>query len=124
MKKFIETLRNIWKIEDLRARIMYTLGIILIYRLGTHIVLPGIDPVMIAEMAKNRQQRGTGILDLLNLCSQGVPLPGLPSLDWGSCLTSLHPSWFSCWVLLFLISRELQREGESGRRKINQITVT
>ena len=47
MKKFIETLKNIWKIEDLRARILYTLGIILIYRLGTHIVLPGIDPVII-----------------------------------------------------------------------------
>ena len=41
MKKFIETIKNIWKIEDLRSRIIYTLGIILIYRLGTHVVLPG-----------------------------------------------------------------------------------
>ena len=71
MKKFIETIRNIWKIEDLRARIIYTLGIILIYRLGTHIVLPGIDPVMIADLAKNRQG-GTGILDLLNLFTGGA----------------------------------------------------
>ena len=59
MKRFIETLKNIWKIEDLRSRILYTLGIILIYRLGTHIVLPGIDPVIISEMANSRQG-GTG----------------------------------------------------------------
>ena len=49
MKRFIETLKNIWKIEDLRSRILYTLGIILIYRLGTHIVLPGINPVIISD---------------------------------------------------------------------------
>jgi preprotein translocase subunit SecY len=46
MKKFIETIKNIFKIEDLRKRILYTLGIILIYRLGSHIVLPGINPVL------------------------------------------------------------------------------
>ena len=61
MKKFIETLKNIWKIEDLRSRIIYTLGIILIYRLGTHIVLPGIDPVIISSLA-NRQQGGSGMI--------------------------------------------------------------
>ena len=58
MKKFIETIKNIWKIEDLRSRIIYTLGIILIYRLGTHIVLPGIDPVIISNMANRRQPGG------------------------------------------------------------------
>ena len=72
MKRFIETLKNIWKIEDLRSRIMYTLGIILIYRLGTHIVLPGIDPVIISDMASSRQQGGAGILDLLNLFTGGA----------------------------------------------------
>jgi preprotein translocase subunit SecY len=71
MKKFIETIQNIWKIEDLRSRILYTLGIILIYRLGTHIVLPGIDPVIISSLASNRQG-GSGILDLLNLFTGGA----------------------------------------------------
>ena len=71
MKRFFETLKNIWKIEDLRSRILYTLGIILIYRLGTHIVLPGINPVIISEMANSRQG-GTGILDLLNLFTGGA----------------------------------------------------
>ena len=71
MKKFIETIKNIWKIEDLRARIVYTLGIILIYRLGTHIVLPGIDPVIISQLASSRQSSG-GILDLLNLFTGGA----------------------------------------------------
>ncbi|MEA3461396.1 MAG: preprotein translocase subunit SecY, partial [Bacteroidota bacterium] len=71
MKKFIETIKNIWKIEDLRSRIIYTLGIILIYRLGTHIVLPGIDPVIISSLANSRQG-GSGILDLLNLFTGGA----------------------------------------------------
>ena len=51
MKKLIETIRNIYKIEDLRNRILYTLGIILIYRLGSYIVLPGVDPHMLSNLA-------------------------------------------------------------------------
>ncbi|MCK5068217.1 MAG: preprotein translocase subunit SecY, partial [Bacteroidales bacterium] len=120
MKKFIETIRNIWKIEDLRARITYTLGIILIYRLGTHVVLPGIDPVMIAELSKNRQG-GSGILDLLNLFTGGAfaraSIFGLGIMPYISA--SIVVQLLGIAVPYF---QKLQREGESGRRKINQIT--
>ena len=120
MKKFIETIRNIWKIEDLRARIIYTLGIILIYRLGTHIVLPGINPVIIADMAKGRQNTG-GILDLLNLFTGGAfaraSIFGLGIMPYISA--SIVVQLLGIAVPYF---QRLQREGESGRRKINQIT--
>jgi len=120
MKKFIETITNIWKIEDLRSRIIYTLGIILIYRLGTHIVLPGIDPVIISSMAKNRQGGG-GILDLLNLFTGGAfaraSIFGLGIMPYISA--SIVVQLLGIAVPYF---QKLQREGESGRRKINQIT--
>ena len=120
MKKFIETIKNIWKIEDLRSRILYTLGIILIYRLGTHIVLPGINPVTISEMA-NRNQAGTGILDLLNLFTGGAfaraSIFGLGIMPYISA--SIVVQLLGIAVPYF---QKLQREGESGRRKINQIT--
>ena len=119
MKKFIETIKNIWKIEDLRSRILYTLGIILIYRLGTHIVLPGIDPVIISGMA-NRQS-GAGILDLLNLFTGGAfaraSIFGLGIMPYISA--SIVVQLLGIAVPYF---QKLQREGESGRRKINQIT--
>ena len=120
MKKFIETIKNIWKIEDLRSRIIYTLGIILIYRLGTHIVLPGINPVIISEMA-NRNQGGAGILDLLNLFTGGAfaraSIFGLGIMPYISA--SIVVQLLGIAVPYF---QKLQREGESGRRKINQIT--
>ena len=120
MKKFIETITNIWKIEDLRSRIIYTLGIILIYRLGTHIVLPGIDPVIISSMAKSRQGGG-GILDLLNLFTGGA---FARASIFGLCIMP----YISASIVVQLLGiavpyfQKLQREGESGRRKINQIT--
>ncbi len=69
MKKFIETLRNIWRIEDLRKRILTTLGLILIYRLGAHVVLPGIDPTQLANL---QNQAGKGVLSLLDMFSGGA----------------------------------------------------
>jgi preprotein translocase subunit SecY len=120
MKKFIETIKNIWKIEDLRSRILYTLGIILIYRLGTHIVLPGIDPVIISSLANSRQA-GSGILDLLNLFTGGAfaraSIFGLGIMPYISA--SIVVQLLGIAVPYF---QKLQREGESGRRKINQIT--
>ena len=68
MKKLIETIRNISKIEELRTRIIYTLGIILIYRLGSYVVLPGIDP---SELANLKNQTSGGLLGLLNMFSGG-----------------------------------------------------
>ena len=65
MKKFIETIKNIFKIEDLRKRILYTLAIILIYRLGAHVVLPGINPGSLAAFSKSAQ-RIARLLDLFS----------------------------------------------------------
>jgi preprotein translocase subunit SecY len=120
MKKFIETLKNIWKIEDLRARILYTLGIILVYRLGTHIVLPGINPEVISEVVSKRTG-GAGILDLFNLFTGGAfkraSIFGLGIMPYISA--SIVVQLLGIAVPYF---QKLQREGESGRRKINQIT--
>ena len=55
MKRLIETLKNIWKIEDLRKRILTTLGLLLVYRLGAHVVLPGIDPTKLRLCQIKRQ---------------------------------------------------------------------
>jgi len=69
MKRLIQTIRNIYKIEDLRKRILYTLGILLIYRLGSKVVIPGIDPDMLAGL---KSQTEGGILGLLNMFSGGA----------------------------------------------------
>ena len=69
MKGFIETLQNIWKIEDLRTRILYTLGLIFIFRVGSFVVLPGIDPI--AFKASLGTGTGRGLADLINIFSGG-----------------------------------------------------
>lgn len=79
MKKLIETIRNIFKIEELRKRILYTLGIILIYRLGSYIVLPGVDPHMLSNL---QQQGSSGLMGLLNEAL-------IKALPTGSILTTL-----------------------------------
>ena len=70
MKGFFETLRNIYKIEDLRNRILATLGLILIYRLGSYVVLPGVDPVILEDL--NRNSSGGGLAGLLNMFAGGA----------------------------------------------------
>ena len=69
MKKLIETIRNIYKIEDLRFRILITLGLILIYRFGTFVVLPGIDPSGLEEL---QGQAGSGLFGLINMFAGGA----------------------------------------------------
>ena len=69
MRRLIETLKNIWKIEDLRKRILYTLGIILIYRLGSYVVLPGIDP---SQLGALRKQTEDGVLGFIDMFSGGA----------------------------------------------------
>ncbi len=117
MKKFFETLRNIWKIEELRARILYTLGILLVYRLGTHVVLPGIDPTRLS----NLQQQSGNILDIINLFTGGAfaraSIFGLGIMPYISATIVIQLLGIA--VPYF---QRLQREGESGRRKINQIS--
>jgi preprotein translocase subunit SecY len=118
MKAFIETLKNIYKIEDLRARILYTLGILLIYRLGSYITLPGIDPSQVGNLQK---QASEGVLGLLNMFSGGA-------FAHASVFALGIMPYISASIVIQLLTiavpyfQRLQREGESGRRRINQIT--
>jgi preprotein translocase subunit SecY len=118
MRQFIETLRNIWRIEDLRKRILYTLGILLIYRLGSFITLPGIDPTQLAGL---KQQTSSGVLGLLDMFSGGA-------FSNASIFALGIMPYISASIVVQLLGiavpyfQRLQKEGESGRRKINQIT--
>ena len=118
MKRFIQTLKNIWSIEDLRKRILYTLGLVLIYRIGSYVVLPGVDP---SQLGALRQQGSEGLMGLLNMFSGGafsnasVFALGIMPYITASIVIQL---------LVMVVPRfqKMQREGESGRRKMNQIT--
>ncbi|NOU47356.1 MAG: preprotein translocase subunit SecY [Bacteroidales bacterium] len=118
MKRLFETLRNINKIEELRKRILYTLGIIVIYRLGSYIPLPGVDPNMLANL---NSQANTGLLGLLNMFSGGA-------FSKASIFALGIMPYISASIVIQLLGmaipyfQRLQREGESGRRKINQMT--
>ncbi|NOU16797.1 MAG: preprotein translocase subunit SecY [Bacteroidales bacterium] len=118
MKAFIETIKNIFKIEDLRQRILYTLGIILIYRLGSYIVLPGIDP---AQLGALKKQTSEGIMGLLDMFSGGA-------FHNASIFALGIMPYISASIVVQLLGiaipyfQRLQKEGESGRRKMNQIT--
>ena len=118
MKKFIETIKNIFKIEELRTRLGYTFLLILVYRLGCFIVLPGIDTTMLAKLQSTSQQ---GLVGLLNMFSGGAfgnasvfALGVMPYIS-----ASIVIQLLGMFVPYF---RKLQMEGESGRRKMNQIT--
>ena len=69
MKRLIQTLKNIWSIEDLRKRILFTLGLVLVYRIGSYVVLPGVDP---SQLDVFRGQGDSGLLGLLNMFSGGA----------------------------------------------------
>ncbi|MDD3568916.1 MAG: preprotein translocase subunit SecY [Bacteroidales bacterium] len=118
MKSFFETLKNIFKIEDLRNRILYTLGILLIYRLGSFVVLPGIDP---AQLGALKNQTADGIMGLLDMFSGGA-------FSNASIFALGIMPYISASIVVQLLGiaipyfQRLQKEGESGRRKINQIT--
>lgn len=118
MKRLIETIRNISKIEDLRNRILYTLGIILIYRLGSYVVLPGVDPHKLDAL---QSQANDGLLGLLNMFSGGA-------FSNASVFALGIMPYISASIVVQLLGmaipyfQKLQKEGESGRRKINQIT--
>ena len=72
-KKLVETLKNIWKIEELRKRILYTLGLLLIYRFGSFVVIPGINPNALGAGSNLANQvEGNGLLGLLNIFTGGA----------------------------------------------------
>ena len=118
MRRFIETLKNIYRIEDLRNRILYTLGILLVYRLGSFVVLPGIDP---SQLEALRRQTEDGVMGLLDMFSGGA-------FSHASIFALGIMPYISASIVVQLLGmaipyfQRLQREGESGHRKINQIT--
>src|SRR5512133_2557826 len=118
MRQLITTIKNIYKIEDLRSRILYTLGIILIYRLGKEISLPGIDP---SQLGALERQTADGVLGLLDMFSGGA-------FSQASIFALGIMPYISASIVVQLLGiavpyfQRMQKEGESGRRKINQIT--
>jgi preprotein translocase subunit SecY len=118
MKRFFQTIVNIFKIEELRKRILYTLGLIVIYRLGSYIVLPGIDA---SQLANLQSQSSEGLLGLLNMFSGGA-------FGNASIFALGVMPYISASIVIQLLAvmipffQRLQREGESGHRKMNQYT--
>ena len=119
MKKLIQTLKNIWSIEELRNKIITTLALILVYRIGTHIVLPGIDPNKLEAAAATTNKNGLlGLFDTFaggafshaSIFALGV-MPYISASIFMQLMTILVPQM-----------QKLQKEGESGRKKINQWT--
>ena len=115
MKKLFTTLSHIWKIEDLRARILFTLLCLLVYRIGSFIVLPGVDHNTLQTEAKE------GLLGLLNMFAGG-------SFSRASIFALGVMPYISASIVVQLLGiavpyfQKLQKEGESGRKKVNQIT--
>src|SRR5664280_2120395 len=116
--RLIQTIKNIFKIEDLRARLLYTFGIILLYRLGKYVTLPGIDP---AQLANLHRQTQSGIMSLLDMFSGGA-------FSHASIVALGIMPYISASIVMQLLGmavpffQKLQHEGESGRRKMNQYT--
>jgi preprotein translocase subunit SecY len=116
--RLIQTIKNIFKIEDLRARLLYTFGIILLYRLGKYVTLPGIDP---AQLANLHRQTQSGLMGLLDMFSGGA-------FSQASIFALGIMPYISASIVVQLLGivfpyfQKLQKEGESGRRKMNQYT--
>ena len=114
----VETIKNIWKIEDLRQRILITILFVAIYRFGSYVVLPGINPAMLAKL---HEQTSEGLLALLNMFSGGA-------FSNASIFALGIMPYISASIVIQLLGiavpyfQKLQREGESGRRKMNQYT--
>ncbi|MFP2996154.1 preprotein translocase subunit SecY [Spongiivirga sp. MCCC 1A20706] len=119
MKKLVETISNIWKIEELRNRIMITLGLLLVYRFGTRVALPGVDSSLLGQAFSDNFDGGIG--GLLNAFTGGA-LSNVSVFALG-----IMP-YISASIVVQLMGiaipylQKLQKEGESGRKKINQIT--
>ena len=116
--KFIETLKNIWKIDDLRNKLGVTILFILIYRFGSFIVLPGINPEALTAL---QQQTSSGLMSLLDMFSGGA-------FSNASIFALGIMPYISASIVVQLLTiaipyfQKMQREGESGRNKINRIT--
>ncbi len=120
MRKFIQTIRDIWTIEDLRNKILLTLGFMAIYRFAAQVPLPGID-ITVAQAALQNQTSGGGILGLLDMFTGGA-------FARASVVALGIMPYISASIVVQLMGiavpylQKLQKDGESGRKKINQIT--
>jgi preprotein translocase subunit SecY len=118
MKKFFESLSNVWKIEELKNRIILTLGILLMYRFGAHVTLPGIDATQLAGL---QGQTKSGIGSILDMFTGGA-------FSQASVFALGIMPYISASIVVQLMGiaipylQKLQSDGESGRKKINQIT--
>ena len=117
MNRLIETIRNIFKIEELRKRILYTILIILIYRFGSFVVIPGVDPNQLSNLQSSSEG---GLLGLLNMFSGGA-------FGNASIFALGIMPYITASIIIQLLGmavpyfQRLQKEGESGRKKLNQI---
>ena len=120
MKKFIQTIKDIWTIEELRNKILLTLGFMAIYRFAAQVPLPGID-ITVAQAALSNQTSGGGILGLLDMFTGGA-------FAQASIVALGIMPYISASIVVQLMGiavpylQKLQKDGESGRKKINQIT--
>lgn len=118
MKKFFESLANVWKIEELRNRITFTLMLLLVYRFGSHVTLPGIDAAALDSLANQTEQ---GIGSILDMFTGGA-------FSKASVFALGIMPYISASIVVQLMGiavphlQKLQKEGESGRKKINQYT--
>src|SRR5687768_4774698 len=118
VKKLFKTLKNIWSIEELRSKILFTLALVFIYRIGAHIVLPGIDPDAIEAQMTNTKKGILGLIDTFaggafsqaSIFALGI-MPYISASIFMQLMTVLVPQM-----------QKLQKEGDSGRKKINQWT--
>lgn len=118
MKKFFESLANVWKIEELKNRILITLGLLLVYRFGAHVTLPGIDATQLHSLAG---QTKNGIGSILDMFTGGA-------FSKASVFALGIMPYISASIVVQLMGiaipylQKLQKDGESGRKKLNQIT--
>ena len=116
--RFIQKLKEIWSIDDLRVRIINTLMYLFIFRLATYIILPGVDS---AQLTGLQQQASGGLVGLLGLFTGGA-------FDKASVIALGIMPYISASIVIQLLGmaipsiQKMQKEGESGRRKLNQIT--
>jgi preprotein translocase subunit SecY len=118
VKKLIQTLKNIWSIEELRSKVVYTILLLLVYRLGTHIVLPGVDPAQLTALNTKSKEGILGIFDSFaggafssaSIFALGI-MPYISASIFMQLMSILVPQF-----------QKMQKEGESGRKKINQWT--
>jgi len=120
MKRFIDTLKNIWSIKELRNRLLYTLLLLLVYRLGSYIVLPGVMPDVLSNVAKGRS--ANDLLGLINIFTGGA-------FNQASIFALGIMPYITASIIIQVLGfavpyfqRLQQKEGESGRKKLNQIT--